>query len=454
MLLNNEVPYGEKVNFIIYLLSRLMTNLGNIVYMFAVSYSILYTTGSAFYFSINLALMTLVSLLLLPFSGWLSDVWNKRTLIISGEIMMTIIIGGLLVYSYFYGFNLIAIYITTVLTSFINPFISNAYQAVMTEMFHADRIQKVMGYTSSIMSSAVILGPALGGVLFGLFDFYVMILVFFIAYFISAVLDFFVKFKLYYDENNYVSEEDIGEEVLSKADKFKKDISKGFVYIWKSSILKRVFIMAAVINFFTALLAIYPEKVMIVELGFNPEAVGVINAFDGVGALVAGAVLGSIKQVNSPIRVMKTGLLLLTVMFLLFLLPIYVSIPQLGTMIFFAAMGFSIAVLVQVINVPFLTYMQVITPQNIKGRVFSVISIFAMSIQPFGTLLYGVLYDFVPYWIIHVASFLLLLLAITVSLKEDIIEGAKQQFLAKTAEMENEKELSKVDPVTVESYSD
>lgn len=438
MLLNKDVPYEEKVNFIIYLLSRLMTNLGNIVYMFAVSYSILYTTGSAFYFSINLALMTLVSLLLLPFSGWLSDVWNKRTLIISGEIMMTIIIGGLLVYSYFYGFNLIAIYVTTVLTSFINPFISNAYQAVMTEMFHADRIQKVMGYTSSILSSAVILGPALGGVLFGLFDFYVMILVFFIAYFISAVLDFFVKFKLYYDEKNYEPEEDVGEAALSKVSKFKKDISKGFVYIWNSKILKRVFIMAAIINFFTALLAIYPEKVMIVELGFNPEAVGVINAFDGVGALIAGAVLGTIKQINSPIRVMKSGLQLLSLMFLLFLLPIYVDMPQLGTMIFFAAMGFTIAVLVQVINVPFFTYMQVITPQNIKGRVFSVISIFAMSIQPLGTLLYGVLYDLIPYWIIHVVSFILLLTAVIIAIKEDTIEGAKQQFIAKTAEAEEE----------------
>lgn len=437
MLLNKEVPYTEKLNFIIYLLSRLMTNLGNIVYMFAVSYSILYTTGSAFYFSINLALMTLVSLLLLPFSGWLSDVWDKRTLIISGEIMMTIIIGGLLVYSYFYGFNLIAIYMTTVLTSFINPFISNAFQAVMTEMFHADRIQKVMGYTSSIMSSAVILGPAIGGVLFGLFDFYVMILVFFIAYFISAVLDFFVKFKLYYDEKNYESEDELGEAALSKTAKFKKDISKGFVYIWDSTILKRVFIMAAIINFFTALLAIYPEKVMIVELGFNPEAVGVINAFDGVGALVAGAVLGTIKQINSPIRVMKAGLQLLSLMFLLYLLPIYVDMPQLAMMIFFAAMGFSIAVLVQVINVPFLTYMQVITPQNIKGRVFSVISIFAMSIQPLGTLLYGILYDFMPYWIIHVVSFILLLAAVVISIREDTIEGAKQQFIAKTAELES-----------------
>lgn len=435
MLLNKDVPYAEKLNFIIYLVSRLMTNLGNLVYMFAVSYSILYTTGSAFYFSINLALMTLVSLLLLPFSGWLSDVWNKRTLIISGEIMMTIIIGGLLVYSYLYGFNLIAIYITTVLTSFINPFISNAYQAVMTEMFHADRIQKVMGYTSSIMSSAVILGPALGGVLFGLFDFYIMILVFFIAYLISAVLDFFVKFKLYYDEKNYESEEILGEAALSKASKFKKDISKGFVYIWDSTILKRVFIMAAIINFFTALLAIYPEKMMIVELGFNPEAVGVINSFDGVGALIAGAVLGTIKQINSPIRVMKIGLQLLSVMFLIFLLPIYVSMPQFGTMIFFASMGFIIAVLVQVINVPFFTYMQVITPQNIKGRVFSVVSIFAMSIQPLGTLLYGVLYDVIPYWIIHVVSFLLLSAAVIVSIKEDTIKGAKNQFIAKTAEI-------------------
>ena len=113
-----------------------------------------------------------------------------------------------------------------------------------------------------------------------------MIFVFFIAYFISAVLDFFVKFKLYYDEKNYIAEEDLGEAALTKANKFKKDISKGFVYIGNPHIEKGIH-HGCVINFFTALLAIYPEKWWL-WTGFT-RSCGVINAFR-VGAPVAGAV--------------------------------------------------------------------------------------------------------------------------------------------------------------------
>src|SRR5690625_3088631 len=101
--------------------------------------------------------------------------------------------------------------------------------------------------------------------------------------------------------------------------------------------------MAAIINFFTALLAIYTEKVMIVDLGFDPETSGVINAFTVVGALIAGAILGKIKQVNGPYRVMKAGVELLALTFILFLWPIYVIMLQFGKLIFFAAMGFTIA---------------------------------------------------------------------------------------------------------------
>ena len=204
MLFSREVPHKEKLNFIIYIFSRLTLNLGSLIYTFAVSYSILYFTGSALYFAINLAITSVVMTLMLPLSGVMSDLGNKRKIIISGEIILTLIMAGLLIFTYFNGFNLFAIYITSFLTALVNPFVSNSFQTSMTEMFHKERIQKVMGYVSAIMSSAIIIGPAMGGVLFGLFDFYIMILIFTITYAVSTLLDFFIKFDLYYNPEDYV----------------------------------------------------------------------------------------------------------------------------------------------------------------------------------------------------------------------------------------------------------
>lgn len=79
----------------------------------------------------------------------------------------------------------------------------------MTELFHKNRIQKVMGYVSAILSTAVIAGPILGGILFGLLSFNQIIFIYLILFGISSVLDFLLKFDLYLEPENY--KEDIVE---------------------------------------------------------------------------------------------------------------------------------------------------------------------------------------------------------------------------------------------------
>lgn len=437
MLFAKEVPYREKLNFIVYIFSRLTLNLGSLIYTFAVSYSILYFTGSALYFAINLAISSVVMTLMLPLSGVMSDLGNKRRIIISGEIILTFIMAGLLIFTYFNGFNLFAIYITSFLAALVNPFVSNSFQTSMTEMFHKERIQKVMGYVSAILSSAVIIGPAMGGVLFGLFDFYIMILIFTITYAISTLLDFFIKFDLYYEPVNYALNDTAAPVAASALGKFKHDVLQGINYIKNSYVFLRVFMMAAFINFFASLMGIYPEKAMITELKFSPETVGIINAFDGVGVLIAGIVIGSVKQFKNPVGLMKNSLMIWTFTIPLYILPLYTNMSDIYSILFFAVMGFSVAVLIQVINVPFFTYVQLTVPQYIKGRVFSAIGLFASSIAPVGTLLYGFAYDYIPFWIIHSISFIALIAITLIFLNSRVIEESRANVAQISKELED-----------------
>ncbi len=114
----------ERINFVFYIMSRFILSAGNYIYLFAVSYFILYETGSAFYFSINLAISVVVSLILLPFAGVISDLGNKRKTIIIGEWLFASVIIGLFFYTQLVEVSLVAIYITTLLTSLISPFVS------------------------------------------------------------------------------------------------------------------------------------------------------------------------------------------------------------------------------------------------------------------------------------------------------------------------------------------
>ncbi|CAM4186181.1 MFS transporter [Lacicoccus alkaliphilus] len=400
MTADEKMPFREKQNFAVYLFSRLMLSIGDYVYLFAVSYFILYETGSSLYFSINLAISIVVSLILLPFSGLLSDLGDKRRIVIAGEMMFTLVLFGLFLYTYFFGISLSAIYVTTFFMSLISPFIENAFQASMTELFHKNRIQKIMGYVSAMISASVIAGPVLGGILFGLLSFHQIILFYFMLFALSTMLDFLLKFDLYHEVGDYEG----GGTADKSPGSFKAEITGGLRFIKSNEVLKRVLLMAAFINFAGATLSVLPEKMMITELHFEPALVGYANACLGAGMILGGILIGSAKKMKNPLSLEKKGLLCLAVLTALYPLPIYLDMAVLPNFIYIGLLGFLLAISLQLVNIPFGIYLQLVVPQKIKGRVFSSMALVATSLMPIGTIIYGLLYDIGGYWVINLVS--------------------------------------------------
>ncbi|HJE19000.1 MAG TPA: MFS transporter [Aliicoccus persicus] len=421
MIFDKNVPVQERVNFLFYILSRFILTAGNYIYLFAVSYFILYETGSAFYFSINLAISVVVSLILLPFAGLISDLGNKRKTIITGEWLFAGVIIGLFAYTQIVGVSLIAIYITTLLTSLISPFVSNTFQAAITEMFHKERIQKVMGYTQSILSAVPILGPVLGGVLFGLLGFEGIVIVFMIATILSASVNILIKFDLYYDKSLYETED---ESVDGALNKFKRDVGQGFSFLFKSDVFRSMLISVSLINLLVGPITLFPEIMMIVELGFEPETLGFVNALAGIGVLVAGVTIANMKSFKNPLQQVKFGIIILGTLYFIYALPIYIDMQTWMSFVYIAIVGFTIIMTVQFINVPAGIFLQKCIPQHIKGRALSAYSMFAMSLSPLGTILYGVLYDTGMYAAVNIVSGAAFILVVLLTMRSAVIKRA------------------------------
>ncbi|WP_051683008.1 MFS transporter [Salinicoccus luteus] len=432
MLFDKKLPMQERLNFVVYALSRFILSVGKYVYLFAVSYYIMYETGSALYFSINMAISIVVTVILLPFSGVLSDFGNKRKIIITGEIMNALVILGLFIYTMVHDINLMAIYLVTFLTSMIEPFVSNTFQTAITELFHKERIQKVMGYTSAILSSTVILGPILGGALFGLLSFPHIIMLFLIAYIISASLDFLLDFKLYYTEADYAE----GTREEGARSRFKRDISQGFNFIADNRVFKSLLLIAALINFMAGVITIFPEKMMIHELSFQPETVGIVNAIGGLGVLAGGVAVARIKRLDNPFLLMKRGLFAFAALVVVYLLPLYFGGGIVSLVLIIGGIGISVAMALQFINIPINLFIQLVTPQHIKGRVFSTMSLCSMSIMPVGAIFYGFLYDFELYWIINIVSAILMVSVVRIFFNENLIAKSKSMYAAAKNESE------------------
>ena len=409
----------EKFNLFLYLFSRGFLSFGDSIYSFAISFFILYETGSALASSINLVVFTLVNLICLPFAGYIADKYNKKIVIIIGELIDPIIILGLLIYTMNYGFDLTAIYIVTGITTFTSAFVGNSFQAAMTEIFNALHMQKVMGYQQSIMSLSNIIAPATAGALIGLTSLEVILGIFVVLGFVAVFIDLIIDFKLHYDESLYEKTEELT---------FWNDLMEGARHIMKSDVLRPLVVFLVFINFFASLMSIYPSKVLIVELGLRSETVGIVYAVISLGSIIASVFIAKIKRWENPVRVTKICSLICAGLLMLFAVPLYLPVSLTVKVIMISALFLANAITLTFLNTPMMVYFQTAIPQRVKGRVLSMLSISSMSVMPIGVVIYGYFLDLDYYLGSTLVSGIMVCAVVMFTLPNSLIMRSKKEM--------------------------
>lgn len=419
--MNTEVVFNrkEKFNLFLYLFSRGFLSFGDSIYSFAISFFILYETGSALASSINLVVFTLVNLICLPFAGYIADKYNKKIIIIIGELIDPIIIFGLLIYTMNYGFDLTAIYIVTGITTFTSAFVGNAFQSAMTEIFNALHMQKVMGYQQSIMSLSNIIAPATAGALIGITSLEVILGIFVVLGFVAVFIDLIIDFKLHYDESLYEETEELT---------FWNDLMEGARHIMKSDVLRPLVVFLVFINFFASLMSIYPSKVLIVELGLRSETVGIVYAVISLGSIIASVFIAKIKRWENPVRVTKICSFICAGLLMLFAVPIYLPVSLTVKVIMISALFLANAITLTFLNTPMMVYFQTAIPQRVKGRVLSMLSVSSMSVMPIGVVIYGYLLDLDYYLGSALVSGIMMCAVVMFTLPNSLIMRSKKEM--------------------------
>ena len=381
---------NESRNLYIYLISIVVLTIGNGIYTFSISYYLLNETGSALYFSINLAISSITFLIVTPFAGVITDFFDRKKIVLSGEFLITLLTFILLLVVYFHGISLTAIFVTTFFRSLILPLVNNSFSASMSNLFNVDNLQRVFGLNGSIQSSAAFFGPILGGLIFGIFSLEVTLLLFVVASFVSFMLDFWLKFDLFQQQKPKDILELKNKNVLKN---FFIEIRKGFKYLLSIPILRIVIFAGIGINFFSAGDTILPEKMMINELNFSPITVGLVNGIMALGTVTAGILLSYRKKIVNHVSVMRWCFIINGFITIILPLPIYLSMDFVQNMIFLSAMLFFNYFFIAIANVPFIRIIHEETEDHMKGRVFSNLGVLSSSVVPLAVVLYGIIYD-------------------------------------------------------------
>lgn len=388
-------------NFTLVIIGQIISLFGNVILRFALSLYILDATGSATIFGSIMAVSMLPTIVLSPFGGMLADRVNRRNIMVALDFLTALIV-------FAFGFVLSentaipAIAVVLILLSLIQAFYQPSVQSSVPLLQTENHLIQANSVVNQVMAFANLLGPVLGGILYGVFGVGPIIIISGVSFFLSAVLEMFIHipFTPPTDKGNIVQ--------IVKSD-FKD--SMRFMTKDRPDVLK-VLLFTGAISFFIAGVAIVGKAYLIrIMLGLSAEHYGVTEGCLGAAGILGGLAAGII---GTKLKTKK-------LYFLMILMGI--SLIPVGLTFLFHAPAFSSYLLITLafsvnqllycmFSVLILSVIQQKTPNHLLGKIMAYVSTVAMCSQPLGQALYGVLFD----WFKSNVSVLLIATAILIIL--------------------------------------
>lgn len=403
--LNNEQQTKRKnvftnKNFTLTFLGALVSNVASLFYSFAVSFYILkITDNNALLQGLYLAAGGVTFCIVTLFGGVISDRFNKaKIMYICDYLKGAIIIGFTFLLMFVIKTTtgqVVALFIVSILLNAIAGIFTPASNALLPQIVDEDSFQQAESYFSILNSFQSIFGILLAGILYSLVPINVLFFVVGGCYILSAISEMFIKYNSEFEKRDA--------KLTVKA--VFGDIKTGFKYIASIKSILALMICILFINFFFApfsdnfipyfISTDVASSNYMFKGSLEPEMwSSFISVLLGVGSLIMGIILSSIKQFKKSNRIIRWSLLVVSFVFILlviFYLLFSQNIIDINAFLIIMLIGsFFIGVLLVTINVPSTTAMMRIIDKDKLGKVSSVLNIGSQGLIPLSVLLGGV----------------------------------------------------------------
>ena len=255
------------------------------------------------------------------------------------------------------------IFVSGVARSFLQP----ARNALGAQIVDRSLFANAVAWRSSTWQSAAVLGPALGGLIYG----FASPRVAYIADAIMMAVAVVTFWAIDYDVHEpTTSEESIGESLRS-----------GLRFVFQESVLLSALaldLFSVLLGGAEALLPVFADQI----LHIGPQGLGILRAAPAAGAVVASVYLAH----RPPFKRTGRTLLYAVATFALCIVGFGLSRSFLLSLVLLAASGMADNVSVLIRS----TLLQVLTPEHLLGRVSSVNAIFVGSSNELGAFESGV----------------------------------------------------------------
>ncbi len=369
-------------DFTMVAIGQLISLFGNAILRFALSLYILDLTGAAAVFGTVTAVSVIPMILLSPFGGMIADRVNRRNIMVILDFATSFLV---------LGFGLMLSSQNAVLLIGVTLFLLSVIQACYTPSVHSsvpllqteENLVRANAVVNQVTMLANLIGPVLGGILYGFFGAVLIVFASGVCFFLSALLETWIRIPY--------QKREAKESALSM---IKSDWKESVRFLSKEQPdILRIMLIAAVYNFFLGSVIMVGMPYMIrTVLGLGSElygaAEGLMAAAGLAGGILSGWIAGKGKTQNMFWLLVVSGLMLLPAggVFLF-------DFPPMICYLVIAVCFMVLQLLITVFSILMLSATQKRTPDSMLGKVTAYIMALTMCVQPLGQAVYGILFD-------------------------------------------------------------
>lgn len=373
-------------NFALVVIGQIISLFGSAILRFAMNLYVLDMTGRADVFAAVVAISAIPGIFFTPIGGGIADRFSRRNLMVILDFTSSAVIFLLLFLIGSGHGTVLVIGIILALLSVISSIYQPTVQASIPLLVPQQHLTAANGIVNGVGALSGMLGPVIGGVLYGVIGIQALVIASSAAFFLSAVMELFIQIPFV----KKITTEHILPTIVH-------DLKIGVQYITtENRQIISIIILATLMNLFMApVLLIGVPYILRITMQSSETMYGVGMGIVQFSALLGALLIGKISrrlQVKTLHRFLFAAAVLI-VPVATAVTPTILSWGYWPSFLLFFSFAAMIMLLVTVISIFIITAVQIQTPNDMLGKVMAIIMAVSHCAAPLGQALYGLLFE-------------------------------------------------------------
>lgn len=332
---------------------ELISNIGSGMTAFALSVYVYQLTGSVTWVSIITLLAYLPTILLNPVGGILADRFDRRLMMICGDLLSALGLLYILISIQTGHIGIVPIVIGVTINSVFVSLLDPSYRATVTDLLTEEEYAKASGLVQMASNAKHLISPAIAGVILGFSDIRVILIIDISTIFVTVLAVALVRRTI--------------QNVKPRQGEFNffKELKEGMQHIVKDNGVKNLVILMAFMCFFIGCVQTLMIP-MVLSIG-SVKTVGFMESISAIGMLVGSVVISILGIKKHYSKILMMSLIACGCFMALIGTSTYMAFILTASILFFTSLPF--------VNTCADVLIRISIPNEVQGRVWGLISL-------------------------------------------------------------------------------